>query len=323
MKKFLATMGAIIVGAGLLIAPSGAAVASGGEKGQLLIHGPGSVYAGVGDGAYISEVASAAGGTVTYSFEIKNTGPNTAQYNVTTSNFAKSCDPSGCPTPTVVVSAGSLVVSKLAAGPNGYYTAPIDPGKVAVYSLTVTTPKTALPNNGYLVRLDLKDTAGTPLDFAYALTTVKSGAGTTAYDQFLSTSGQGPILGRVSTSDPLPLESTPLAIGQTATFTVKLQNNSASPTAIHYQLSDLAGCGNYYTLTVKAGITDVTALVVSGGYTTPTLAKAGATTLTVTIKYIASAAACTSNWQYWSGTSSDGNGNTESVYILVDRATGS
>ena len=55
-----------------------------------------------------------------------------------------------------------------------------------------------------------------------------------------------------------------LKVGSTATYKVRLKNDSAASTQIGFFLANAAGCGSYFTTTVKAGTVDVTAAAVSG-----------------------------------------------------------
>lgn len=292
------------------------ASATGGEQGVLRVKGPGSVYAG--SGAFVTLYA-AAGTTESFGFQVKNTGTVQSQYNVKISGG--SC--LSCAQPTLAVFAGSLVLTKLTQGPNGYFTAGIDPGKLATYTLRVTLPKTAPPASYAGYSVNLTDTAGNPLDSVSVRANVTKAKGTTDHSQFVSASGTP------ATTNPDPLfgiaqagtvTAPSLANGGTATFTIKLMNNSTTVTTIGYGLQFRTDCDNYKT-TVKAGATDVTDAVSDGTYSTPPLAHGAATTLTMTVKYLAAGNnLCAPTDTYWLGNTFDQEPFSSRMQMLVNPA---
>jgi hypothetical protein len=310
--KIRVAIAATMVVAGFAAFPH-SAFAAGGEQGTLRIHGTGSVYAG--SLALVTQVTTA-GGSASFAFEVKNTGSSTAQYNFRVFNNFETCG-LPCGTPVISVSAGSLLVTKLATGPNGYYTAGIDPGKLASYTLKVTLPTIAMPNDAYEVDVQLYDTAGVYLDTERAATIVKASTGTQADDQFLNGAGQSTVSGTGYGFSAA--ETTAMAVGGKSTFTAKLANDSTSPATISWQLTEAFGCASYYRVTVKAGVTDVTTLVLDGTYQTPMLAAKASTTLTVTITYLTNATACPGYrgaWDYWKSDTSGAAPNQE-AYLVV------
>lgn len=276
----------LLVGAGLVVASSPAA-AAGGEHGVLRIKGPGSLYAGSLAGI---AVVTTPGGTATFTFQVKNTGTATSQYNIRVIDAG--CGPAPC-TAATKVSSGSLVVTTLTVGPNGYFTAPINAGASATYSFGVTVPKTAVPGAYYQHFLNLYGTAGVQLDGEDAITEVKRTTGTRAYDEFINAAGQQPISGE---HYGIGAVSTPvLALGAKSTFTVKLVNNSSTPTAMFWRLHELAGCAADFAVTVKAGSVDITATAYpTSTYATPVLAPKGSKVLTITIQYLTNVHGCSS-----------------------------
>jgi hypothetical protein len=296
----------LLVGFGV-VAWGSPAGAFGGEHGVLRIHGPGSVYAG--SNAVVTLVTSP-GGTVSFPFEVKNTGADTAQYNFRVSDI-------GCGGPcaaTHIVTAGSLVVTKLSDGPNGYFTAPIGAGKLAMYTLKVTMPKTAAPNAYDVLVVNMYDTAGNFLDSEAVVALVKATTGTRADDEFVNGASQPTVSGYPRSGNTIVTSPT-VAVGGKATFTVKLANDSAAPSVIHWHLSEFNGCPAYFSVTVKAGTLDVTTRALNGTYATPTLAPKASKILTVTIINTAFALGCLGGaWDEWQAQT---NGGDETAYLGV------
>jgi uncharacterized cupredoxin-like copper-binding protein len=272
---------AAVATAGVLAVP-GAAFASGGEHGVLRIHGPGTTYAGSNAAvAIVTKPLQSA----SFPFQVKNTGTATAQYNFDVSLSSTVCS-SECGGATVAVTSGSLILTTLAQGPNGYYTAPIDPGKTASYTLKLTMPSHISPNDGYAYTITLRDTAGTFLDTELAVAEIASTTGTTNHDEFVSGAGQQPLSGEGNV-----VSAPSLAIGASTNFTVKLMNNSSTATQIPFVVSEPDTCNAHFPLTVKSGLTDITTQAIQG-YHTPSLAPGKSLTLTVTIKYASVAPGC-------------------------------
>jgi hypothetical protein len=113
-----------------------------------------------------------------------------------------------------------------------------------------------------------------------------------------------------------------VAVGGSAVFTVKLQNNGAVPGPIHYLLGAPVNCTGFFSFKVTVGTLDVTSLVESGSYATASLAHGAAVSLKVTITYLASAASCFpsigAGYTYTTGTASDNFGHSTDEYLVVD-----
>lgn len=289
-------MVAVLIATGSLAFASSAS-ALGGEQGELLIKGPGSIYAGME--SFVS-LSVAAGATASFAFEVRNTGLSTAQFNIqvtTGTNCAASC------TATPVVSTGSLVVTSLAMGPNGYFTAPIAPGAVATYALKVTPSKTgATPGDDLFYQLRLADTAGTQLHgYSFAGVNITRSVGTTGAEQFASSSGTPATSGNaVSQYGLVTAPSVP--VDKTYAYTVKLVNDSATAGSIRYQLAAVGQCGTYFPIRVMQGSTNVTLAALRGTYSTPKLAHGASVTLTLTGTSTPGGADCLATNDY-SGTS--------------------
>ena len=295
--------GVIITG---LTAVSGAAGAYGGESGELLAKGPGSAYTTGGE-PFVA-LQNTAGTPDTFGLEVKNTGSATAQFNIVLNNLAFTCAP-GCPYPTVTISQGALDVTPLVKGGNGYFTAPIAPGKTSAYTLKLTVPKgTEASGTDYAV-IELTDTAHNHLAYGIFDANVTQTKGTTSDEEFVAgAGGQKPVSDAHSLN---ALVTNPaVALGGTSVFTVKLQNDSTSSSQITYHLVDGSNCAAYYPATVKAGTTDVTALALAGTYISPVLAPGKNVTLTVTVKYASTPLGCTGSTDFWQSQTS-----SETVYL--------
>ena len=310
-----------LVAIGLVVAPTGAG-ASGGEQGVLRIHGPGSTFAG--SFAFVTQVVSAPGATGTFAVQVKNNGPTTAQFNFRVASTGQLCG-GACTAPSDTVSAGSVVVTSLAHGPNGYYTAPIAPGKTAALTFKVVTPKApnSLPGDTFGYQIDLLDTAGNPLDFAYVHVSNKVAAGTLGADQYVSASGTA-----ATTTLPSGLMSVTapaFAVNGIATFTIKLKNDSAVAEPIHFSIGSLGACSSFFKGKVVVGSTDVTALVAADNYATPTLAHGASVTLKLTVQHLSGAAACLSSigqgYVVANGTAYNSNSATSINYVMAPVAT--
>lgn len=253
----------------LAVAPAAEAANT---AGRLQVKGQGSVY--TVNGATVS-LATVPQSAVTYSVKVVNTGSTVAQYNVKV--FADS-------QLTVAATTGSLNLTPLAVGPDGYFTAPIAGGGAQTISLKLT-PEAGTPQTSLVTYVQLYATDGTTVLGQVILQTeiaapASSGSG---YALYARNGSQKYVGGAVSDQ----LASAPaLKVGSTATYKVRLKNDSASSTQIGLFMAS-GSCGSYYTTTVKAGTIDVTAAAASGSYVTPVLAPGQFKELTVSIKYVA------------------------------------
>jgi hypothetical protein len=317
----VASVAALAVGV-MLVAPTGVA-AAGGEQGELLIHGAGTVFAGPNA---VPVVVTTAGAVATFTFEVANTGTSVAQYNLRAANLNNSCDPSGCPSATITVMAGSVNVTPSVTGPNGYFTAPIAAGKTATYTFKLTVPKTGVADNLYVARIGLFDTAGNSLSLETPVAEIKDTTGTSDFDQFFNGTGQPTVRVPGTTfSSGDGVSTTNVGLGQTAKFTVKLQNDSATPSVITYGLTELFGCSSFWQVTAMQGSVNVTSAVLAGTYQTPSLAHAASTVLTISMKLLSSPHACLgpNGDDQWQSTSSDSALNSGTGYLVANLTTAS
>jgi hypothetical protein len=270
-RRLLAVLGIVflLLAAGLVSTPTFAAS----HSGRLQIKGPGSVYSGTY--TYAAE-AVGAGSTDQFQLQVVNTGTEVAQYRIHVLHDGPQAS-SGLYT-------GSLALTPLAAGPDGYYTAPIAPGKTQSFTLKVVvaagTPQASINNYVYLNATD-----GTDLGWVTARTEIKAPTyGTTAIDLFAKQGSQayvgGSVIGQITSS---PATS----VGGSAAYTVKLQNDGTVPGPISASISPRSE--DCTSVVVKDGTADVTAALLNGTYVTPTLAVHSARTLAVTIKRVGGA----------------------------------
>ena len=302
--------GVIITG---VTAMSGGAGAYGGEVGQLLVKGPGTGYtATTGKGTIVS-IETTAGATASYGLEVKNTSTTTEQYNLTVETGSYSCSPT-CQQPPTTVAAGSLVLTTLTAGPNGYFTAPIAPGKTAAYTVKVTIPAGTIPSGNINTYVQFFDTAHNQISGATLNTNVTETKGTIANDQLVSgASGQKPVGDAHQLSSFVTDPS--VKLGGTSAFSIKLQNDSTAPTQITEHISDYANCAAYFPIRIKAGTVDVTSLVLAGTYVTPVLAAGKSTTLTATVTYASTPVGCTYDSDVWLSTSTVGSDERDVLLV--------
>lgn len=267
----------VVVGVGLAT-PSTAE--SGFYGGSLAVRGPGSVYSGSsqpsgaeGDAAFVS-LAVGAGAIATYGIQVHNTGTELTQYRV----LIESAD--GPPRKTDLL-AGSLLLSRLASSPEGYFTDPIAPGKSQTLTLKVTVPA-GTPQATLRTNVHLRAINGSAFDTAWIYTEIKAPAsGPHAVDIF-ARQGSQPFVG--GTEEAQVATAPAVKIGGIATFNVKLQNNRA---VAKYVAAAIPGAPECATLTVKDGSVDVTASIVGNVYLTPPVKPGGFRNLTVTMKRIA------------------------------------
>jgi hypothetical protein len=208
-----------------------------------------------------------------------------------------------------VVAAGVL-----AAGPHGYYTSPIAPGKNEVLTLRVKTPASATQTDKYLNQVDLYDTSADFLNKVQTYTTIKSTTGSAAADTYTTTPGGGYVLAA-------PGEDFSFTTAQTikgtakASFTVKVQNDGTAPASLSVEIQGAGACGVVFPMTAKIGTTDMTVPLNNGSYTTPVLAHGRNVTIAVSVGAPASVPA-TCGWDVFQVSTVGGGQSTDSEMIV-------
>jgi hypothetical protein len=239
-----------------MLGPQTATAAS--TAGEIDVKGVGSTYAK--DAGAVQAVAP--GAKATYSIKVVNRGSALAQFKITTFLFAENAA-------AVALLSGTTNVYPLSSANDGYITAPIAPGKSVLLSLTVTPTSQASPAKLTQANVTLQSTANQLIGGVTTNTLIKAPAtGTTAWDEFVR-AGSGPFVG--GSNGDQTITAAPIQVGQTARFTIRLQNDGTVPGTIGLRLVTQQ-CASAFTVKVKEGFTDVTAKAVAGNYVTPTLA---------------------------------------------------
>lgn len=250
--------------AGLAASPAGAATYSG----HLDLKGPGSLYTS-GPGTEVAVAVKSTSGTATYALRVVNTGYEVTQFNLRIPQVYG----------TANLYSGSLLLTPMSSGPDGYWTAPIAPGKYQALVLKVTTPSSYPPSQPTTV--ELRSANGTLLETDTVATQVASppyGYGPTVFAH----QGSQPVVGGPVATDEIA-SSPALSGGQSTTFKVTLTNYGPTPEPLGATLAPTyPSC---LAVTVKDGTTDVTQRVLYlGTYRTPVLAANASRSLTVTVK---------------------------------------
>lgn len=251
----------------LLVVPPATAAS---HDGLLLIRGVnGSAYTS----SYLISQPAWEGATVSFSFQVRNTGSTLAQFRI---NVVDESDVQA------QLYDGALGLRPLASSPDGYYTKPIPAGGNQALTVRLVVPA-GTPTYQHYSRIQLFATDGTELDYFFAAAEEPADLkGGTASDIFVRQGGQAALGGPAQIGQVM---SAPTISGATAaTFTVILQNSSSASASIGLGVEYFHACGA--SILVKDASVDVTAAAMDGTYRTPVLPKAGRKNLTVTIKNI-------------------------------------
>lgn len=276
LKQIRRTLGVLVMGvvavlaAFLAVVPSASAAS---HSGDLAVKGPGgSAYTR----AFAVSLVGKEGATMTYTFQVRNTGTTLAQYRLNVNDWSGA---------QAQLYDGSLLLKPLASSPDGYYTKPIQPGGNQVLTLKIPIPVGTAAVE-HFSSISLYGTDGVFLTSRNLIAEEPAVlTGSTANDMFVKQGGQLAIGGA---GRPTQAITAPTISGtQVATFTAILQNSTGPSASIGFQLFD-DGCGQ---TTVKDGSLDVTVAAKNGTYLTPPLAKGGKRNLTISVKNVG--ASCT------------------------------
>lgn len=276
LKKIRRTLVVLVLGAVAVLAASLAVVPSASaasHSGDLAVKGPGgSAYTR----AFAVSLVGKEGATMTYTFQVRNTGTTLAQYRLNVNDWSGA---------QAQLYDGSVLLKPLASSPDGYYTKAIPAGGNQTLTLKIPIPVGTAAVEHYS-SISLYATDGAFLTSRNLIAEEPAVlTGSTANDLFVKQGGQLAIGGA---GRPTQAITAPTISGtQVATFTAILQNSTGPSTSIGFQLVD-DSCGQ---TTVKDGSLDVTAAAKNGTYLTPPLAKGGKRNLTISVKNIG--AACT------------------------------
>lgn len=257
-----------------------AAPAHAASSGYLLFKGTGSVYSANDT----INLGITPGTSKTWSVKVVNTGSASQQFKL---NLTQ--DPN---TPATLL-VGSTAVH------TPYYTAPVPAGGSLALSIKVQVPL-GTPTADYYSSLSLRDPDdGTFLDSVTVVANATTQTGSKSNDLFVKTGSQPFVGGSVAEYTT----ASALKPGNTATFTLRLRNDGGAPTAISLDDSFFNGCASNFAVAIKQGTHDVTAAVISGGFSTGVLSPGQHVDLKLTVKLL-SATACTS--AYYGFDASDG-----------------
>lgn len=271
LKKIRTALAVLVTGIVAVLAASLAAVppaAAASHSGDLALKGPGgSAYTR----GYAVSQAGKEGATMTYTFQVRNTGTTLAQYRININDWTGA---------QAQLYDGTLLLKPLASSPDGYYTKPIAPGGNQVLTVKIPIPVGTAPYQHYS-SIDLHGTDGafiTSRNLIAEEPAVLTGG--TPTDLFVKNGGQlavgGP--GRLGQAMTAPT----ISGTQSAVFTATLQNSTGPTGSIGFQVFT-DGCGQ---LVVRDGTVDVTTAARNGSYLTPPLAKLAKRSLTITVKNI-------------------------------------
>jgi hypothetical protein len=263
----------------------GAAPAQAAPSGYLLTKGAGSIYSKNN----IVNLGVVPGGTAkTFYYKLVNTAPTAESFKVNMTTPG---------TGTWTLYKGYTAV------PNEYVTPAIAPGKTLALKIKVSLPA-GTPQGEHASTLALRDPVTNAfIDSATADANATIQTGTERNDLFLKTGSQ-PYVG--GSFGPQYETANAIRVGNTATFTLRMQNDGAAPAAI-----GLSGgvnsfyCPSNFSITVKQGTQNVTAAVLAGSYNTGTLAPGAKKDLRVSIKLV-SATPCTQAYYQFTASGPDG-----------------
>lgn len=264
-RRVIAAIGtATIAGAATLafgVAPAHAA-----PSGYLLMKGTGSVYT---KNPLVNLGVIPGGPAKTFYFKIVNTATTAENFkvNVLTNSSELS----------------STLYKGSTAVPDEYVTPAIAPGKTLALKLKVTLPA-GTPQGEYTADVALSNPLTSAfIDSARVDANATNQTGTKRNDLFLKTGSQPFVGGSFS---PQFETANAIRVGNTATFTLRLKNDGATPAAIGLADVPNNACPSNYSLTVKQGTQNVTAAVLAGSYNTGTLAPGAKKDLKASIKLL-------------------------------------
>ncbi|KAA1418795.1 hypothetical protein F0U44_09905 [Nocardioides humilatus] len=247
------------------------------ETAKLIIRGPGPGYTGIGGVEYpalVSEVVSQ-GASAGFEARVVNFGFEPAQFKI---GIEGDLMPAA-----LTLKAGRTDITASAEN-TPYYTTPvIQPGKYLQLTLRMRTPQTNLSGDSYAqayLRVYSTDMALLSIGIFDAI--IKAPAHGTSGAEVFARQGSRPYIGGNPHSHGT-LTSPAIAIGETAKYTLKFQNDGTDSHRIRGELEPaFAECFDY-TATQKRF--DVTADLLEGTYLTPVLAPGRSVTVGVKVRW--------------------------------------
>ncbi|GAA3809929.1 choice-of-anchor D domain-containing protein [Nocardioides panacisoli] len=235
---------------------------------DLKILNVGSVYAGRDH--LVTRTVKAAGATATYKLGILNESSTPQTYRLALTP--------GSPAQVWTTGFRAAELPKDAGG--DYVTPSVAAHKVLALTLKVTPAQVVEPADVTLLSAD-----GGRIESVSTETNLPAGAGTTRYELFAKQGTDPYIGGPVAT--PQTATGPALNLNQTATYTLRLENDGTDASTVGLKVTDLDGCAGSFKPTVKVGTKDITAAALAGSYRTPSLAPSKYTTVKVSVKRIA------------------------------------
>ena len=236
---------------------------------DLKVLGVGLLY--TGRDHLVSRAVSASGRLQKYPVGILNEDAVAHTYRI-------GLDSSGLPARAEV--RNSLTNALLPVVDGSYVTATVQPGKTAVYSLQVTP--SGVGQGTSVVRVTLQSDVGAPIESLTTETNTAAPAnGTTGFELFAR---QGSQLFIGGPQDDQTTTGPALNVGGSATYTVRLENNSAARTQVGLRLTDVDGCTGSFTVSVTAAGKVRTVDAYAGAYLTPPLNPGSYQDVQVSIK---------------------------------------
>ena len=232
----------------------------------------------------------APGASTTLQAKLVNVGDAAGQFEISLDQFSGGpFSPEGLYPPTVTMSVNGKVVPS-----DGWITPVIEPGAGQVVSVKVTVPRFVSPSGGYGLDIDetLPGTGGGSAQFFSVY--VAQSSGSSPADVFVKSYPQpfvgGWVFGNPPDNGDYPGESlNVIKHGMTASAIVRLQNDGQTAGPITLRADDLCAFTttsalSTWPITVTDGLKNVTAAVVAGTYTTPSLAPNAHRDLRLTVK---------------------------------------
>jgi hypothetical protein len=280
---------AAVMTTGVIASPAMAAS----HQGRLQLKGVGPRYSG--PGTVVSE-AVAAGATDQFAVQVVNTGSTVAQFNIRIVGYGLAAKSD--------LYSGSSLLTPLASSPEGYYTVVLAPGKAQTFALKVVVPK-GTPQGTIKNAVSLYATDGTALGgTSIALTETKAPTYGNTVEDVYARQGSQAWVGDANPGNRLEGQtaSAPaLVVGGKAVFSVKVQNDGASPNP-YVGIYGFSPAGiSCSTFTIMDGTRDVTAEMTDLGlwYEVPTLGVHESKTFTVTFTRTVGAGCSRANEQLY------------------------
>ena len=304
-RRKVATALAALGLAGATLTAFGPSAGADTVSGAIGVRSTGSIYAGADEpdiNSVSGEVARVvpAGKPAKFSVEAVNTGTTPTAYLFFAVPFALD----GAIT---TLNGKSDITDQ--ADTTGFLTDTLAPGKRQLFTVVLTLPPDATPDEISGAEVGLESSDGTQdISAAVLFASVTSTKGSTDHDLFVKAAGQGTV--RASSNGSDNGTSAPvIRSGKKATFTMTLRNDSAAAANLTVTSQHDDVCNNF-TTTVRSGKNDVTDAMASGTYSTGTLAPKKSVVFTVTV----------TNLGQWAPTC--GWGNLVADQIFVDDGVG-